>query len=82
MKHLLRPHNYHVLSYIKKVLMMITFPLFFRYPYAQIIVLIFLQTIEIIRLGITRPYTSQLRNISKIVLELVLLSILVIIFVI
>lgn len=40
----LRPHNYHIQSYIKKFLMMLSFPLFYNFGFAQIIVLMVVQT--------------------------------------
>lgn len=40
-----RPHNYHILSYIKKFMMMLTFPIFYQFGYAQIIVLLIIQIV-------------------------------------
>ena len=67
-----RPHNYHILSYTKKFLMMLTFPLFFNYVYAQVIVLIVIQGLEIIRFIFTWPYASKWRNVARLFLESVL----------
>ena len=70
-----RPHNYHIQSYIKKFLMMIAFPLFFYHGYAQIAVLIVVQAFEILRFVITWPYNTKWRNVYRLVLEAILLTI-------
>ena len=74
LKYLMRPHNYHIISYIKKMMMMLALPLFYNYVYAQISALILIQIIEIVRLSITWPYTSKWRNVVRLVLESVLLA--------
>ena len=79
-KFLVRPHNYHILSYVKKFFMMLAFPLFYDYTYAQIIALICIQILEIIRISISKPYIAKWRNIYKIVLECILLTLFCLIF--
>ena len=71
--HWFRPYNYHLLSYYKKFVMMISLPLFYSVNYAQMSVLFTLQCIEIIRLWKTWPYVSAKRNYFRLSLELALL---------
>lgn len=54
---------------------MLSFPLFYRFGFAQIIVLMVLQGFEILRFLITWPYNSKWRNIYRLVLESVLMTI-------
>ncbi len=42
-RQLFRPYNYHLLSYYKKVLMIVSIPLFMGYPAAEMGVLLTLQ---------------------------------------
>lgn len=63
-----RPHNYHIQSYVKKFLMMLTFPLFYDYGYAQVIVLMVIQSFEIARFCFVWPYNTKWRNIYRLVL--------------
>ena len=64
----IRPYNYHILSYYKKLLMMCSLPIFHEYIHAQIICLIALQVMEIIRFGLTWPFASIKRNIFRLAL--------------
>lgn len=73
-KHWFRPYNYHILSYYKKLMMVISLPLFYDTIHAQAGVLIFLQLMEILRFIFTWPYHKKWRNIFRLVLELVLLT--------
>lgn len=52
---------------------MITLPLFYDIPYAQISMLMIIQAAEIIRFAIVRPYSTTWRNFTRFILELVLL---------
>lgn len=61
-RHWLRPYNYHLLSYYKKFVMMISLPLFYSVTYAQMGVLLFIQIIELVRFWKTWPFTSDKRN--------------------
>lgn len=75
----MRPHNYHILSYIKKFLMMLTFPFFYHFSFLQISILIVLQAGELVRIAVSKPYLQRWRNISKLLLESVLLLLFVLI---
>ena len=74
-----RPYNYHILSFYKKFLMMVSLPLFHEHIYAQISVLIILQVMEIVRFCLTMPFTSKLKNLFRLSMEIVLLLIFVLI---
>jgi hypothetical protein len=71
--HWLRPYNYHLLSYYKKFIMIISLPLFYSVLYAQMSVLFVLQLIEIVRFWFTWPFVSNKRNCFRLSLELALL---------
>ncbi len=62
MKHWFRPYNYHIMSYYKKFLMMITLPIFYSTKYAQVSILIIIQTMEIVRFLIIWPFHQKARN--------------------
>lgn len=72
-KHWFRPYNYHILSYYKKLLMVISLPIFYGTIHAQAFVLIFLQILEILRFIFTWPYYRRWRNIVRLCLEVILL---------
>ena len=67
-RHLFRTYNYHLLSYYKKFLMIVSLPIFYDYQMTQIGVLIALQVMETVRFCLTWPYISRRRNIYKLVL--------------
>ena len=52
---------------------MVSLPMFYETPYAQVSVLIALQVMEIARFIATRPYAYLWRNIVRFLLELMLL---------
>lgn len=72
-RQLFQPYNYHVLSYYKKAMMLLSICLFYDFPLVQISILIFLQSLEIIRFLLTIPYSSKIRNFIQISLEILLL---------
>jgi hypothetical protein len=72
-KHLFRPYNYHLLSYYKKFLMIVSVPMFYGYPAPSMAVLTVLQLVEMARLCATWPYVSRCRNLYKLALEFILL---------
>ena len=72
-KEIFEPYQFHVLSYYKKTLMLLTVCIFYPYPTVQIATLISLQLLEIIRFIIVRPYNSTLRNVARGFLEVALL---------
>lgn len=72
-KHWFRPYNYHILSYYKKFLMMVSLPLFYGTQYAQIGVLMALQLFEIIRFVSIWPFKSKARNWIRLGLECLLM---------
>ena len=77
----IRPYNYHVLSFYKKILMMASLPIFHGYPKAQISALITIQSIEILRFCLSRPYSSAKKNIIRLISEVLLMLILIIILI-
>lgn len=72
-KHWFRPYNYHILSYYKKLMMIVSLPLFYDTLHAQAAVLIFLEVLEIMRLVFTWPFTKRWRNVVRLLLECCLL---------
>lgn len=70
-----KPHSYHIVSYIKKILMMLTFPLFYSNGKIALIILFIIQLGEIIRFCLTWPFAKRWRNICKLILEFILLFI-------
>lgn len=72
-KHWLRPYNYHILSYYKKLMMIVSLPIFYHTVHAQPAVLMALQIMEIVRLCLTWPYFRRWRNIYRLFLEVILL---------
>lgn len=76
----LKPYNYHTMSYVKKLLMMLTFPIFYYSGQAQIICLVILQVGEVVRFCLTWPFSKKWRNIYRLLLEIVLLLIFCIVF--
>lgn len=71
----LKPYNYHTMSYVKKLLMMLTFPIFYYSGQAQIICLVVIQVGEVVRFCITWPFSKKWRNVYRLLLEIVLLLI-------
>ena len=61
--------------------MMVSLPIFHEHIHAQILCLITLQILEIIRFCLTWPYCSIKRNIFKLVLEAILLTIFIAVFI-
>ncbi len=74
-KFILRPYNYYFLSFVTKMLMFISLPLFHQYPFAQFAILVALQLLEIIRFTLTKPYALLIKTIFKYLMELSLLAI-------
>lgn len=68
------------MSYVKKLLMMLTFPIFYYSGQAQIICLVILQVGEVVRFCLTWPFSKKWRNIYRLLLEIVLLLIFCIVF--
>lgn len=54
--------------------MMISLPLFYAIPHAQMSMLVFIELLEIVRLLIVWPFASKLRNIFKLSMELIILT--------
>ena len=63
-----RPTNYHALSYIKKMLMMATFPLFYSDGEIALIVLSMIQLGEVVRFAATWPFAKTWRNVFRLIL--------------
>ncbi len=59
------PQFYHLVSPIKKVMMMLAFSLFAEYYGWQLGVVCGLQLLEFIRLALIRPYLSPWRNLLR-----------------
>lgn len=72
-KHWLRPYNYHLLSYYKKFVMVISLPLFYPALFAQMGVLFSIQLLELFRFWKTWPFLSNKRNWFRLSLEFALL---------
>lgn len=70
-----RPHAYHIVAYIKKLLMMLTFPLFYVNGSAALGILMAIQAFEIIRFCVTWPFAKKWRNITRLCLDITLLLI-------
>ena len=64
----LRPYNFHILSYYKKFVMMISLPLFYSVTYAQMGILAFIQLLEMFRVWKTWPFLSFKRNVIRMTL--------------
>jgi hypothetical protein len=71
----IRPYNYHTISYVKKFAMMMALTTFYSEAFAQPLVLVAIQVCEIIRFCFTWPFCSKWRNVYRLVLELILLTI-------
>lgn len=71
----LRPHNYHILSYIKKFMMMLSFPIFYKFGFAQVVALVTIQFVEILRFIFTWPYIQKWRNVFRLTLEVILFAV-------
>jgi len=67
-KHLFRTYNYHLLSFYKKFLMIVSLPIFYDYPTTLIGVLIALQIMEMVRFCVTWPYANRKRNFFRLFL--------------
>lgn len=74
-----QPQCYHIVSYIKKLLMMLTFPLFYEQGNIVLGVLTAIQLLEIVRFCVTWPFAKRWRNWLRFALELVLLSVFLIV---
>jgi hypothetical protein len=59
------PQFYHLVSPIKKVMMMLAFSLFAEYYSWQLGVVCALQLLEFVRLALIRPYLSPWRNLLR-----------------
>lgn len=68
-----RPHAYHIVAYVKKLLMMLTFPLFYVSGNTALLLLMVIQVFEIIRFCLTWPYAKRWRNITRLCLDVTLL---------
>lgn len=75
-----RPHSYHIVSYVKKLLMMLTFPLFYVSGNTALCVLMVVQALEIARFCLTWPFAKRWRNILRLCLDVVLLLIFIVVF--
>lgn len=64
-----RPYNYHILAYYKKLMMIVSLPIFYHTTHAQAGVLILLQAAEIARFCFIRPFYKKWRNIYRLILE-------------
>ena len=73
-KHLLRPYNYKVVSFYRVLLIIAAFLLFYGFSHGAISCLIVIQSLEIIRFLIIRPFSSLWRNFYQLLLEVTLLS--------
>jgi hypothetical protein len=69
----LRPYNFHILSYYKKFVMMVSLPLFYNTEYAQMSILFTIQFMEIVRVWNVWPFQSKRRNWLRFSLEFALL---------
>ena len=72
-RHFFRPYNYHTLTFMKKVLMLGSIPIFYEYLILPVVVLIILQAIDITRFLLTIPYHKFWRNLLYFTLEVLLL---------
>lgn len=77
-----QPQCYHVVSYVKKLLMMLAFPFFYETGDIVLGVLIGIQLLEIARFCLTWPFAKRWRNWLRLVLELTLLAVFIVVLVI
>lgn len=75
-----RPYNYHTLSYVKKFAMMMAFTAFYYETFAQPIALVVIQVGEIVRFCLTWPFNAKWRNVYRLTLELILLTIFALVY--
>lgn len=75
-----QPQLYHVVSYIKKLLMMLAFPFFYDSGSTVLAVLIALQCLEIGRFCLTWPFAKRWRNWMRLALEIILLLVFILVF--
>lgn len=68
------PCSYHIVSYIKKVLMMFALAIFYERAEVQVSILILIQAGEIVRFALVWPFRSRFYNWFRLALEIVLLT--------
>lgn len=63
-----QPQCYHIVSYVKKLLMMLVFPFFYDSGQAVLGLLVCIQLLEIVRFCVTWPFAKRWRNWLRLVL--------------
>lgn len=71
-RHFLRPYNYHTLTFVKKVLMLSAVPIFYDHLMYPVIIITFLQGMDLVRFLLTIPYHKMWRNVLYFTLEVIL----------